>query len=514
MIAVVNFGSQFTHLIARRLRALNVHAEVFAPNVSPAQLKKLQPSGIILSGGPSSVHDEDAPSVDPALFELGVPVLGICYGQQLMTKLLRGTVDRGGTGQYGRETVTITGKSPLWKKVPKEQTVWFSHGDSVSKVPDGFESVGSTPTCFSAAIFNAERNFYGLQFHPEVVHTKFGNQILQNFATDVCHDPLDWTIEHAKDVIIAELDDEIVAGTDGGDILLAVSGGVDSSVAAALLHERYPDRLHCVFVDHGLLRKGEAEEVTGIFAARGLKDFRAVDASKQFLSKLKGVTDPEEKRKIIGHTFIEVFEAEAKKISRTAPVKYLAQGTIYPDRIESAQPSKHAAKIKSHHNLTLPEKLDLQIVEPLKELYKDEVRELGQALGLPDRLLGRHPFPGPGLAIRILGEVTPERVATLQEADAIYMEELHRAGLYDDIWQAFAALLPVKSVGVMGDARTYADMITLRAVNSVDGMTADWFQFPHEPLGRISTRIVNEVPNVNRVVYDVTQKPPGTIEYE
>jgi GMP synthase (glutamine-hydrolysing) len=510
VIAVVNFGSQFTHLIARRLRALNVHAEVFAPDVSPAELKKLQPSGIILSGGPSSVHDDDAPTVDPKLFELGIPVLGICYGLQLMTKVLGGTVDRGDSGQYGRETVSVTADSQLWKDVPAEQVVWFSHGDSVAKVPKGFEAVGSTPTCFNAAIVDPERNFYGLQFHPEVVHTEHGSQILKNFAKDVCGDPFDWTIEHAKDVIIAEMMEEI----DDGDILLAVSGGVDSSVAAALLHELYPDRLHCVFVDHGLLRKGEAEEVAGIFAARGLKDFRAIDASKQFLGKLKGVTDPEEKRKIIGHTFIEVFEAEAKKISKTSPVKYLAQGTIYPDRIESAQPSKHAAKIKSHHNLTLPEKLDLTIVEPLKELYKDEVRELGASLDLPERLLARHPFPGPGLAIRILGEVTPERVATLQEADAIYMEELHRAGLYDDIWQGFAALLPVKSVGVMGDARTYADMISLRAVNSVDGMTADWFPFPHDALSRISTRIVNEVPGVNRVVYDVTQKPPGTIEYE
>ncbi len=510
MIAVINFGSQFTHLIARRLRALHVQAEVFAPDVAADELKKLKPSGIVLSGGPSSVLDDNAPTIDPALLELGRPVLGICYGQQLMTKLLGGKIEPGGGGQYGRETVTVTDKSPLWTGVPKEQTVWFSHGDSVARVPAGFKAVGSTRTCFNAAIADQRRNFYGLQFHPEVVHTEFGNAILRNFARDVCGDPLDWTIEHARDVITAELDREI----GDGDILLAVSGGVDSSVAAAVLHEHYPDRLHCVFVDHGLLRQGEAQEVAGIFAARGLKDFRAVDASTRFLGKLKGVTDPEEKRKVIGHTFIEIFEVEAKQISKTAPVKYLAQGTIYPDRIESAQPSPHTAKIKSHHNLTLPKKLPLRIVEPLKELYKDEVRELGLVLGLPERLIGRHPFPGPGLAIRVLGEVTPERVATLQAADAIYLEELHRAGLYDEIWQAFAALLPVKSVGVMGDARTYADMISLRAVNSVDGMTADWFRFPPEVLERISSRIVNEVPGVNRVVYDVTQKPPGTIEYE
>lgn len=511
MIAVINFGSQFTHLIARRLRALHVHAEVFPPGVSPAELAKSKPSGVVLSGGPSSVLDADAPTIDPTLLELGVPVLGICYGEQLMVKLLGGKVAPGdGGGQYGKETVTAAGESPLWNGIPKEQVVWFSHGDSVTELPDGFEAVGSTQNCPNAAIADEQRKFYGLQFHPEVAHTEFGNDILRNFAEPICHDPLDWTIEHAKDVITAELDREI----GEGDILLAVSGGVDSSVAAALLHERYPDRLHCVFVDHGMLRKGEAGEVAEIFKSRGLRDFRAIDASKLFLGKLKGVTDPEEKRRIIGHTFIEVFEAEAKRISKTAPVKYLAQGTIYPDRIESAQPSQHAAKIKSHHNLTLPEKLKLKIVEPLKELYKDEVRELGLALGLPDHLINRHPFPGPGLAIRVLGEVTPERVATLQNADAIYLEELRATGLYDEIWQAFAALLPVKSVGVMGDGRTYEDMISLRAVNSVDGMTADWFRFPPEALERISSRIVNEVAGVNRVVYDVTQKPPGTIEYE
>lgn len=510
MIAVINFGSQFTHLIARRLRALHVHAEIFPSDVKPADLEKLKPSGLILSGGPSSVYDKDAPSVDPKLLELGMPVLGICYGQQLMVKLLKGKVKPGESGQYGKETVASIADSPLWTGIPKEQVVWFSHGDTVEKLPTGFAGIGKTKNCPYAAIQDPKRKLFGLQFHPEVVHTEFGNDILQNFAKDVCRDPMDWTIEHAKDVIVRELDDEI----GEGDILLAVSGGVDSSVAAVLLHERYPNRLHCVFVDHGLLRKDEATEVTEVFESQGLKDFRPIDASKLFLGKLKGVTDPEEKRRIIGHTFIEVFEKEAKKISKQSPVKYLAQGTIYPDRIESAQPSKHASKIKSHHNLTLPEKMDLTIVEPLKELYKDEVRELGRTLDLPDYLLDRHPFPGPGLAIRVLGEVTPRRVATLQEADAVYLQELRTSGLYDEIWQAFAALLPVKSVGVMGDARTYADMISLRAVNSVDGMTADWYRFPPEVLERISSRIVNEVKEVNRVVYDVTQKPPSTIEYE
>lgn len=510
MIAVIDFGSQLTHLIARRLRALGVHSEVFPNDVNTAELKKADPTGIVLSGGPSSVYAKNAPSIDPKLLDIGKPVLGICYGQQLMVKLLGGVVERGENGQYGKELVTNVGRGKLLNGLPGEHVVWFSHGDMVKELPRGFESVGKTGKYGFAAVEDRNRNLFGLQFHPEVTHTERGTSILQNFALKVCNDPADWTVEHAHEHIIDHLKQSLTKG----DVLVAVSGGVDSTVAATLLHEAVPERLHAVFVDTGLLRKDESREVVETFRQQGLKDFRKVDASKIFLQKLAGVSDPEEKRKIIGHAFIDVFEKEAAKISKKAEVKYLAQGTIYPDRIESAKPSKHATKIKSHHNVTLPETLKLDVVEPLAELYKDEVRTLGLQLGLPEHLIGRHPFPGPGLGIRVLGPVTKERVKVLQEADAIYIQELRSAGLYDKIWQAFAALFPVKSVGVMGDTRTYEDIISLRAVNSIDGMTADWFYMPQDVLERVSSRIVNEVKGVNRVVYDVTQKPPGTIEYE
>lgn len=510
MIAVVNFGSQFTHLIARRLRALNVHSEIIQPDISPGGLKKLQPAGIILSGGPSSVYDQDAPKIDPKLLKLGIPVLGVCYGQQLMVKDLGGEVKPGKAGQYGKEMLKRTADNALLTGQPEEQVVWFSHGDTVTKLPKGFTGVGSTRTCQYGAIANESDKLYGLQFHPEVVHTEYGTSILQNFAVNICKDPAGWTMEHVHKTLTEELREEL---TDG-HVLAAVSGGVDSTVAATLLNEVVPDKLHVVFVDHGLLRQDEAKEVAATFAQHNFKDFRPIDASATFLNKLAGVTDPEKKREIIGHTFIEIFEAEAERISKENPVKYLAQGTIYPDRIESAQPSKHAAKIKSHHNLTLPEKLRLKIIEPLKELYKDEVRELGLELELPKHLIDRHPFPGPGLAIRILGEVTKDRLDILREADAIFMQELRSSNLYDQIGQALVALLPVKSVGVMGDSRTYEYIVSLRAVTTVDWMTADWFKMPPDVLERISSRIVNEVKGVNRVLYDVTQKPPGTIEYE
>ena len=512
MIAVYNYGSQFTHLIARRLRALNVHAEVFAPETSAADLSRRRPSGVVLSGSPSSVSDPGAPSVDPDVFELGIPLLGICYGEQLMVKLLGGRIGTGSSGQYGKETVTNgPDAAPLLAGLPSEHTVWFSHGDQVTALPDGFTALGRTASCEFAAIADPARRLYGLQFHPEVAHTEHGTDILRNFALTICKDPAGWTVGRVRDAIGTRLRQRL--GTEG-DVIVGVSGGVDSMVAATLLNELVPDRLHAVFVDTGLLRQDEAEEVSAAFAERGFRDFRRIDAADTFFDKLAGVTDPEKKREIIGHTFIELFETEADRIGKVAPVRFLAQGTIYPDRIESAQPSQHAAKIKSHHNLTLPEKLKLEIVEPLAELYKDEVRELGMQLGLPPHLIARHPFPGPGLAIRILGTVTPERVRTLQAADAVYLQELRTSGEYDRIWQAFAALLPVKSVGVMGDARTYEDIISLRAVTSVDGMTADWYKFPPEVLERVSSRIVNEVAGVNRVLYDVTQKPPGTIEYE
>lgn len=511
MIAVINFGGQFTHLITRRLREMNVHAEVFPPNVKPAALKQQNPSGIVLSGGPSSVYDKGAPTIDPGLLKLGVPILGICYGQQLMVKLLGGKVQPGDSGQYGKEIVTNTANSPLLTGLPKNHVTWFSHGDTVAKLPKGFTKKGETPNCQFAAIADESRHLYGIQWHPEVVHTEYGRNILQNFGLKICHDPADWTLEHAQESITREVTDQL---SQPGDILLGVSGGVDSMVAAHLLHSLAVDRLHAVFVDTGLLRKNEAAEVTAVFKKHHFKDFRAVDASQLFLRRLKRVSDPEKKRRIIGHTFIEVFEKEARAVSKKSEVRYLAQGTIYPDRIESAQPSKHAAKIKSHHNLTLPKELKLKIVEPLAELYKDEVRAMGLRLGIPKHLVDRHPFPGPGLAIRVVGDITADRLRKLREADAIYLQELQASGLYEKIWQAFAALLPVKSVGVMGDARTYEEIISLRAVTSVDGMTADWYKMPPEVLERISSRIVNEVSGVSRVLYDVTQKPPGTIEYE
>ncbi len=511
MIAVLNYGSQFTHLIARRLRSLNVHAEVFSPEVTAAALKKAEPHGIILSGSPSSVNEPDAPGIDPGIFGLELPILGICYGEQLMVKTLGGRVAAGPSGQYGKELIKTTHDHELFTGLPPEHVVWFSHGDTVEELPAGFRAIAETTTCRNAAIADEQRRFFGLQFHPEVVHSEFGTSLLQNFALTVCHDPADWTVENARTVITERLRQEV---TGDGHIVMAVSGGVDSTVAAAVLHQLFPDRLHAVFVDHGLLRQGEAAEVAAIMKAQGFQDFRTVDASELFLSRLTGVTDPEEKRKIIGHTFIEVFETEAKRLEKKVPVTYLAQGTIYPDRIESAQPSKHAAKIKSHHNVTLPDTMKLKVVEPLAELYKDEVRELGLQLELPEHLLSRHPFPGPGLAIRILGEVTPERLRKAREADAIFTQELRTSGLYGEIWETVTAVFPVKAVGVMGDARVYDEIICLKAITSVDVMTADWYKFPPEVLERVSTRIVNEVKGVTRVVYDVTQKPPGTVQYE
>lgn len=511
VIAVVNYGSQFTHLIARRLRALNVHSEIVPATISAGELRQLAPNGIILSGGPVSVNAPGAPSSDATLYELGIPVLGICYGEQLMTKQLGGTVKTGKAGEYGKELLKVTADSPLFTGLPTEQVVWYSHGDEVVALPPGFAVIAETGGCKFAAIADVPRNLYGLQFHPEVVHSEYGQTILQNFALNVCGDAADWTIEHIHSALRKQLEADL--GTSG-DIIVAVSGGVDSTVAATLLNELVPERLHAVFVDHGLLRKDEAAEVIEIFEQQGFKDFRPIDAADLFLSKLQNVSDPEEKRRIIGHSFIEVFEAEAEKISRENGVRYLAQGTIYPDRIESAQPGGHAVKIKSHHNLTLPEKLNLTVVEPLKELYKDEVRQLGLEISLPHHLLFRHPFPGPGLAIRILGEITEERLRKARDADAIFMQELRSAGLYDEIQEAFAAVFPVKAVGVMGDSRCYDEIISLRAITSIDWMTADWYKMPTEVLEKVSSRIINEVAGVTRVVYDITQKPPGTIQYE
>jgi len=510
MFVVINFGSQVAHLIARRVRDLNVYSEILHYDVSVDKIKQMNPSGIILSGGPSSVYGKKAPLVDSRVYDLGIPILGICYGLQLIGKKF-GKVENHQIKEYGKKILYVNKESNLLKGLKKEEQVWMSHGDSITKM-EGFDIIGSTDSCKVAAVENNSKKIYGVQFHPEVIHTLKGNQIFKNFIFDICKAKKDFNIKDMKKKLIQDIKEEV--GQD--EVLLGASGGVDSTVAAVLMHEAIGSRLHCVFIDHGLIRKNERKEVEEAFKKNfKFENYYSVDASKEFLSKLKGVKDPEQKRKIIGHTFIEVFEKKVKELEKKHPkIKFLGQGTIYPDRIESAQPSKAASKIKSHHNLTLPEKMNLKVIEPLKDFYKDGVRKLGGELGIPSSLLNRHPFPGPGLGIRILGEVTPSRVKILQEADYIFISELKKTGQYDKIWQALAALLPVKTVGVMGDARTYEYMISLRAVTSVDAMTADWAKIPNDILERISSRIVNEVKGVNRVVYDITQKPPGTIEYE
>ncbi len=512
MIAVINFGGQTCHLIARRVRELGVLSEIFPHDITAEALEKLWPEGIILSGGPSSVYEEGAPQMDPRILKLGIPVLGICYGLQLMAKIVGGKVENGKMKEYGKKIIAIKKTGALLKGLSKKEQVWMNHGDLVSSMPKGFEMLAHTETCPAAAFENRAWGLYATQFHPEVVHTLKGMRILENFVFGACKARKNWDIGKLVPLMIKGIKDEV--GTS--DVIMGVSGGVDSSVAAMLLNKAIGERVHCVFIDHGLIRKNEAQEVERFFtSALRFKHFHMVDASSLFLSKLRGVTDPEEKRKIIGHTFIEVFEQKVTDLEKKHPnIKFLGQGTIYPDRIESAQPSKQASKIKSHHNVTLPEKMKLKVVEPLKELYKDEVRELGKKLGLPSELLGRHPFPGPGLAIRILGEITREKIGILREVDFIFISELKKRKLYDETWQAFAALFPVKSVGVMGDARTYAYVASLRAVTSKDAMTADWAHLPHDFLAGVSNRIVNEVKGVNRVVYDITSKPPGTIEYE
>ncbi|MBU0614607.1 MAG: glutamine-hydrolyzing GMP synthase [Nanoarchaeota archaeon] len=507
MLLVVNFGGQTCHLIARRVRSLGVYSEIVPYDISIEKIKELKPCGLILSGGPSSVYEKGSPLPDMRIFDLGIPVLGICYGHQLIGKRF-GKVAAKEIKEFGKANIDIQKHCKLFKGLNKKELVWMSHGDQVVELPDDFTVLASTPSCKIAA-FESEK-YFGVQFHPEVTHTVNGIKILENFI-GICKCPKDYSIKGLASQLIKEVKYEV--GTD--DVIMGFSGGVDSTVAAALIHQAIGDHIHCVFIDHGLIRKDEMEEVKGFFTKFKFKNHYIVDASRLFLDKLEGVTDPEKKRKIIGHTFIEAFENKVKELEKKHPnIKFLGQGTIYPDRIESAQPSKSASKIKSHHNLTLPEKMKLRVIEPLKDLYKDGVRELGKELGIPADILGRHPFPGPGLAIRILGEVTDERLRILREADHIFISELRSSGLYDKTWQAFAALFPVKSVGVMGDARTYEYVISLRAVSSTDAMTADWTKFPDEFLENVSNRIINEVKGVNRVVYDITQKPPGTIEYE
>lgn len=513
MILVVNFGSQFAHLIARRVRAQGVHAEIVPHTISIKEIAAYKPEAIILSGGPASVLEKSAPLPNKDIFTLGLPILGICYGEQSIAHLLGGTVSKGTVREYGKEILsTPTKPHQLLKGWKAQETVWFSHGDTVTKLPKGFSVLASTAHCKAAVIGNDAKRVYGVQFHPEVSHTQKGERLLKNFLFSIVRAKRDWKVSVLKEDILQEIRNTVGSQNH---VLVAVSGGVDSLVVATLVAEAIGQkRTHAVLIDTGLLRKNEAKEVLKGLKLIQMSFLKVEDASALFLGRLKGITDPEHKRKIIGHSFIEVFESYIAKNLSKYPITHLAQGTIYPDRIESAQPSKQASKIKSHHNLTLPEKMHLSVLEPIRELYKDEVRELGLSLGLPRQLLFRHPFPGPGLAIRILGEVTKDRLDILREVDAVYMDELRNSGEYEKIWQAFAALLPVKSVGVMGDARTYEYVTSLRAVDSVDGMTAEWHRIPPNTLARISNRIVNEVKGVNRVLFDVTQKPPGTIEYE
>ena len=508
-IAILDFGSQYTQLIARRTREQRVYCEILHHKTSAEELKKRAPKGIILSGGPASVLQDGSPSCDPGIFDLGLPVLGICYGMQLMGKALNGGVKPGRAREYGPARIQIVDADVLFRGLPDTLDVWMSHGDQVEQLPEGFKVLAKTSTCPIAAMANEEKRFFGFQFHPEVVHTPEGTPMLRHFFFDVCGCAGDWRMSKFIEESIAS----IRARVGQGHVLCGLSGGVDSSVVAALLHKAIGDQLHCVFVDNGVLRYNEAEQVEDTFGKAFGIDLRVARAADLFLERLAGITEPEEKRKVIGNTFIDVFSEEARKFG---DVKYLAQGTLYPDVIESSSPiGGPSATIKSHHNVGgLPEDLQFELIEPLRELFKDEVRQLGRELGLPDYIVDRQPFPGPGLAVRIVGEVTKERVDLLQQADLRVLEEIHKLDNYRDIWQAFAVLLPVQSVGVMGDERTYENVVAVRAVQSLDGMTADWFRLPYETLDRISTKIINEVRGVNRVVYDISSKPPSTIEWE
>ena len=509
LILIIDFGSQYTQLIARRVRELGVYSEIKSCYTPVDELLRAQPRGIIFSGGPNSVYDPNAPSIDLKIFQQDVPLLGICYGQQLMTHLLGGKVVAAPGREYGSAQLTVASPSPLFQNVNRNTAVWMSHADVVEQLPAGFVSLATTSSSPFAAIANPQRKFFGIQFHPEVAHTAEGRQILRNFVFDICGCSANWSPENFVEAAIQK----ICAQVGDAQVICGLSGGVDSAVTAKLLRRAVGKQLHCVFVDHGMMRKNEGEQIRAIFSEHFGAAFISVDAAHLFLEKLRGVIDPEAKRKIIGEQYIRVFEAEARKIPG---VKFLAQGTLYPDVIESVSPrGGPSVTIKTHHNVGgLPEKMHLQLVEPLRELFKDEVRNCGRVLGLPEHILGRHPFPGPGLAVRILGEITPERLSLLREADAIFIDELRRSDWYDQVWQAFAVLLPIHSVGVMGDNRTYEMTIALRSVNSVDGMTADWSPLPHDLLAQVSSRITNEVRGINRVVYDISSKPPSTIEWE
>lgn len=505
-ILVIDYGAQYAQLIARRVRECKVYSEIVPHDISVDELKAKNPSGLIFSGGPASVYAENAPAANPEFFKLGIPILGICYGMQLMAHSLGGEVARTGNREYGKTILAVDGDEGLFKDLPLEQVVWMSHQDAVVSAPSGFKVAAHTDGSPVAAMEDTEKRFYGVQFHPEVVHTAYGMKTLKNFLYDACGCSSNWTMISIIEEAVAKVRQQV------GDnkVVCGLSGGVDSSVAAILVHKAVGDNLTCIFVDHGLMRKGEAEKVEEAFRRHFHINLVHVKAQERFLEKLREVTDPERKRKIIGEEFIRVFEEEAAKFH---DAKFLVQGTLYPDVIESG--TRDAAKIKTHHNVGgLPEDMELELVEPLRALFKDEVRAVGEELGLPEEIVWRHPFPGPGLAVRIIGDITAERLEILRNADAIVEEEIKRAGLYRDIWQSFAVLPCIRSVGVMGDERTYAYPIIVRAVTSEDAMTADWARIPHEVLERISNRIINEVEHVNRVAYDISSKPPATIEWE
>jgi GMP synthase (glutamine-hydrolysing) len=506
-VLVLDFGSQYTQLIARRIRELGVYSEIKPFLFSVDEIEKAEPKAIVLSGGPASVWDEGSPSLNPKIFDLNIPILGICYGMQLTAQLLGGRVERSERREFGPAEIKITDNSDIFHSIPPKTKVWMSHGDRVLGLPEGFTTIATSENSPVAAMKDRKRRIFGVQFHPEVVHTEFGKEILSNFIFRIAQCNGSWTAKSFVESAIKDIRKKV------GDskVICALSGGVDSAVAALIMQRAIWDKLQCIFVDTGLLRKNEASQVLSAFSDSEL-NLIPVDASKRFLQKLEGVEDPEVKRKIIGEEFIRVFEEEALKIDGA---RFLAQGTLYPDVIESVSVKGPSAKIKSHHNVGgLPERMNLELIEPLRELFKDEVRAVGRELGLPPEILDRHPFPGPGLAIRIMGEVTEETLEKLRLADAIFIEEIRRAGIYDEIWQAFCVFLPVNTVGVMGDERTYENVIALRAVTSLDGMTANWARIPYEVLEKVSVRIINEVKGINRVVYDISTKPPSTIEWE